>query len=208
MKEEHMPGIDGDSFSEKLGELGDHNPPDVPNGKITQFDKDRYNSLIRYVDYVEGVELNQNLNRPGTGVRLDGNLGSGIFPGSSKWPVAGALVEQGKAFGTSVQAQYTKLSDGWEQYVAALKNARDVFEQTNDLNTLSASKFATDFPDAAGTTSAGGATGNTGGGSSNTGGDSGNKGGGSANKGGGSSNTGGGSGSKGGGSANKGGGSN
>jgi hypothetical protein len=117
----------------------------VPPGKVTAFDRGQYDNLIAYVDGVD-QDLNTNLAKPKPGVRLDATLGSGIFPGSGNWPPASLLVNAGKAFGTSVAARYADLSKDWEQFITALKGARDVFENTNDLVNYDASKFVTEFP--------------------------------------------------------------
>jgi len=117
----------------------------VPPGKVTAFDRGQYDNLIAYVDGVDH-DLNTNLAKPKAGVRLDGTLGSGIFPGSGSWPPAALLYNNAKAFGGSVAARYTDLSKDWEQFITALKGARDVFENTNDLVNYDASKFVTEFP--------------------------------------------------------------
>jgi hypothetical protein len=123
----------------------DSDPGKVPPGKVTAFDRGQYDNLIAWVDSVD-EDLNKNLAKPKAGVRLDATLGSGIFPGSANWPPAALLVTNGKAFGTSVAARYADLSKDWEQFVTALRNARDVFENTNDLVNYDASKFVNEFP--------------------------------------------------------------
>jgi hypothetical protein len=130
----------------------------IPTGKITAFDKNQYDKLIKYVESVD-VDLNTNLEKPSSGVRLDGSLGSGFFPGSQQWPVAAAFINQGKQFGGSVKTQYDTLSGGWEQFVTALTNARNVFDDTNDLTKYSAATFTTDFPDVSGSGPPGGGPG-------------------------------------------------
>src|SRR6266568_4642191 len=104
----------------------------VPDGKITTFDRGHYDNLVKWLDGVD-QDLNTNIAGPKAGVRLDATLGSGISPGSPNWPTAKALVDSATAFGSSVTARYTDLGTDWEQYVTALKNARDVFEHTSDL---------------------------------------------------------------------------
>jgi len=118
----------------------------VPNHKITAFDRGEYEKLINFVNSVDR-DLNTNLAKPRPGVRLDDTLGGGIYPGSQNWPPAKALTDSAKAFGRSVEERYAELSKDWEQYLTALRNARDVFESTNDLSNYGASKFVTDFPD-------------------------------------------------------------
>jgi hypothetical protein len=151
MQEGHMPAIDGP----------------LPEGKITAFDKDHYDKVVTFVDSVD-QDLNKNLRKPSSGVRLDASLGSGIAPGSPSWPPAKRLIDQGVAFGASVAAEYDDLSKSWEAYVVALKNAREVFESTDNLATYGASKFATDYPDVTATTNNSGAGGNGGNGDSSS----------------------------------------
>jgi hypothetical protein len=129
----------------------------VPHGKITAFDKDQYDKLIKFVDGVD-QELNQNIRKPSAGVRLDATLGSGIFPGSGNWGPAKALYDKGIAFGTSVADLYKQLDQDWEAYVTALKDARDVFEDTGNLATYGATEFADENPGLIGGSAGGGGT--------------------------------------------------
>ena len=121
----------------------------VPPGKITAFDRGQYDNLINWVDGVD-QDLTKNINKPKAGVRIDATLGSGIFPGSSGWTPAANLVANAKAFGQSWVEQSGAISKDWEQFVPALRGARDVFENTNDLTNYSATTFLNDFPDVAG----------------------------------------------------------
>jgi hypothetical protein len=118
----------------------------VPNHRITAFDRAEYDKLIDYIVSVDR-DLNTNLAKPRPGVRLDDTLGGGIHPGSLAWSPAKGLNDSAVAFGRSVKERYRDLSKDWEQYITALRNARDVFESTGNLSTYSASKFVTDFPD-------------------------------------------------------------
>ncbi|HVQ90905.1 MAG TPA: hypothetical protein VMU51_07690 [Mycobacteriales bacterium] len=121
----------------------------VPPGKITAFDRGQYDNLTNWVDGVD-QDLTKNINKPKAGVRIDATLGSGIFPGSSGWTPAANLIANAKAFGQSWVEQSGALSKDWEQFVPALRAARDVFENTNDLANYSATAFLNDFPDVAG----------------------------------------------------------
>src|SRR5260370_34040247 len=121
-------------------------PGHVPPGKVTAFDRAQYDNLISWVDSVD-QDLNTALDQPGPGVRLDETLGSGIHPGSTKWTPAVNLTTKATAFGKSAAERYAELSKGWEQYVLALRDARDVFESTNDLTTYDARTFVNDHPD-------------------------------------------------------------
>jgi hypothetical protein len=123
--------------------------PQVPPGKVTAFDRGQYDNLINWVDGVD-QDLNKNINGPKAGVRIDETLGSGIQPGASNWTPAANLINNAKNFGKSWVDQSGTLSKDWEQFVTALRGARDVFENTNDLTNYSATAFLTDFPDVAG----------------------------------------------------------
>ena len=123
-------------------------PPDqghVPPGKVTAFNRAEYDNLIRWIDSVDR-DLNARLNRPRPGVRRDETLGGGIYPGSSKWPPAANYTAKAKVFGKSAVDRYAELSKDWEQFVLALRDARDVFESTDNLNRVSATKFVHDHP--------------------------------------------------------------
>jgi hypothetical protein len=129
-------------------------PGHVPPGKVTAFDRAQYDNLISWIDSVDR-DLNTRLNKPRPGVRLDETLGSGIHPGSSRWTPAVNLVAKAKVFGKSAADRYAELSKDWEQFVLALRNARDVFESTNDLGKYGATKFLNDYPDVLPTTNGG-----------------------------------------------------
>jgi hypothetical protein len=120
--------------------------PQVPSGKITAFDKRQYDNLTSWLDSVD-QDLNTNLAKPKPGVRLDSTLGGGIYPGSANWTPAATLSVNAKAFGGSVAERYAELSKDWEQFVTALRDARDLFEKTNDLTHYDASKFVTEHPE-------------------------------------------------------------
>jgi len=134
----------------------------VPSGKVTAFDKGQYDNLIAWVDGVD-QDLEKNLNKPRPGVRLDDSLGGGIRPGSPDWNVAARFVSKATEFGKSVVERYADLDKDWEQYVMALRGARDVFETTNNLNNYSAAKFLNDYPDMSSSSTGGGPGGNAGG---------------------------------------------
>ena len=123
-----------------------HGDGHIPPGKVTAFDRGQYDNLIAWLDSVDR-DLRTQLARPRPGVRLDANLGSGISPGSPNWPPAARFVGAGKDFGKSVEERYAELSKDWEQYIAALRGARDVFESTSDLSSYSARRFVNDYPD-------------------------------------------------------------
>jgi hypothetical protein len=132
-----------------------NNKGHVPSGKVTAFDKGQYDNLIAWVDGVD-QDLNKNLNKPRPGVRLDESLGSGILPGSPDWNVATRFVTRATEFGKSVVERYAELDKGWEQYIMAMRGARDVFESTNDLSKYGAAKFLNDYPDMSPSSNGGG----------------------------------------------------
>jgi hypothetical protein len=121
----------------------------VPNSKITAFNKANWEKMIKFYWDVEW-EINNILDRPAAHVRLDSSLGTGIYPGSQNWPIASALIQKAKAFGGSVDKQYDAMSEEMHRRVTAATAAMDVFEDTDDLNTYSASKLAENFPDMVG----------------------------------------------------------
>src|SRR6266568_3432124 len=123
-----------------------NNPGHVPPGKVTAFDRAQYDNLISWIDSVDR-DLNTGLNKPRPGVRLDETLGSGIYPGSSKWTPAANFTAKAKVFGKSATDRYAELSKDWEQFVLTLRDARDVFESTNDLSKYSARTFLNAHPD-------------------------------------------------------------
>jgi hypothetical protein len=120
----------------------------VPPAKVTAFDRKQYDNLTTWVDGVD-QDLNKNINQPKAGVRIDESLGSGIYPGSSGWTPAANLVAKTKAFGQSWVEQSNGLSKDWDQFIAALRGATDVFEHTNDLTNYNATTFLNDHPDLA-----------------------------------------------------------
>ncbi len=126
----------------------------VPPGKVTAFDRGQYDNLTNWVDGVD-QDLNKNINRPKSGVRIDETLGSGILPGNTSWTPAKNLVTNATAFGKSWIEQSGALSKDWEQFVTALRGARDVFENTNDLTNYNATTFLNDYPAVAGPSNGG-----------------------------------------------------
>jgi hypothetical protein len=141
----------------------------VPPGKVTAFDKGQYDNLIAWVDGVD-QDLNKNLNKPRSGVRLDESLGGGISAGSQDWSVAQRFVSKATDFGKSWVERSAELDKDWEGYIAALRRARDVFEDTDDLSKYNAAKFLNDYPDMSSSSNGGGPGGNLGGGGTGGGG--------------------------------------
>jgi len=140
-----------------------NNEGHVLPGKVTAFDKGQYDNLIAWVDGVD-QDLNKNLNKPRSGVRLDESLGGGISPGSPDWNVAQRFVSKATEFGKSWVERSAELDKDWEGYIAALRRARDVFEDTDDLSKYKAAKFLNDYPDMSPSSNGGGPGGNLGGG--------------------------------------------
>ncbi len=119
---------------------------------ITQFDKAHYEQLIRFL-----TDVDDNLNHDpqalgvGANLKLDSTLGSRLHAGSQKWSVVQGFTDRAKSFGTSANARYTETESSVRTFATALNNAKDVFDETDDLATYDASKFVNDYPDVGGT---------------------------------------------------------
>ncbi|MDN3359228.1 hypothetical protein [Actinomadura sp. DC4] len=125
------------------------------DGQITSFDKAHYDQLIAYLRDVDNVlDTTPAYLGPSADLKLDTTLNSRFHPGSSDWPVAKDFVAQAATFGTSVHTRLTGYETDVRAFFTALKNAEDVFDNTNDLTTYDASKFAQEYPDVGGGTPA------------------------------------------------------
>jgi hypothetical protein len=127
------------------------------SGKITAFDKDHYDQLITYI---KGVDDDVN-TAPGalgatSGLKLDGTVDTMLHAGSKSWGTAQKLTGQAKVFGESVHNRYTAIENEMRTFGSSLKDAEDVFKDTNDLATYDASQFSQDYPDVGGSSGAGG----------------------------------------------------
>ncbi len=121
------------------------------SGRITSFDKAHYDQLITYLTNVDDV-INRTPRAlgPSADLKLDTTLSTRFHPGSQDWPVAKSFVTQAGTFGSSVHTRYTTVETDVRTFFTALKNAEDVFDETNDLTTYDASKFDQNHPDVAG----------------------------------------------------------
>lgn len=129
------------------------------SGQITAFDKASYDQLIGYLKTAdETVNTDPRYLGPSANMKLDTTLTSTFHPGSSDWPVADAFIQKAADFGQSAQTRYNQFETDARQFYTSLKNAEDVFDQTNDLSTYEASQFSQDYPDVAGTSGTGGSS--------------------------------------------------
>jgi hypothetical protein len=121
------------------------------SGRITSFDKTHYEQLIHYL-----VSVDDNINRaphalgPTADLKLDSTLPSRLHPGSQEWSVAKNLNTQAGTFAGSVHSRYVAVEQDVRTFYKALKEAEDVFDETNDLTTYDASKFGRQHPDVGG----------------------------------------------------------
>ncbi len=119
--------------------------------RITSFDKAHYDQLITYLNsVVDSINTDPQALGPTANLRLDETL-SGMFkPGSQNWSAAKNFVTKAGTFGASAHQRYVAIEQDVRTFGGALKNAEDVFEDTDDLTTYDASKFAGDYPDVGG----------------------------------------------------------
>lgn len=121
-------------------------------GRITSFDKSHYEQLISYLKTVDDdVNTSKYELGPSSDLKLDSTLSSTFHPGSQDWPVAKNFITQATTFGTSAHTRLVAVEQDVRTFYKALKNAEDVFDETNDLTTYDASKFTQDYPDVGGT---------------------------------------------------------
>ncbi|GAB2847451.1 hypothetical protein GCM10027176_58830 [Actinoallomurus bryophytorum] len=123
------------------------------DGHITSFDKAHYDQLIAHLRDVDNVlDTTPAYLGPSADLKLDTTLGSRFHPGSQDWTVAKDFVTQATTFGNSVHTRLTGYETDVRAFFTALKNAEDVFDDTDDLTTYDASKFAQEYPDVGGGT--------------------------------------------------------
>jgi hypothetical protein len=123
--------------------------PDVPTGHITTFDRAQFERLIRVVDSIDH-SLSQQFLKPGADIRLDETLGNRIHIGNQAWTAVSDFTAAATKFGTSIHQRNQEFSTDWRAFIAALNEAKDVFEQANDLASYSAGTFLNDYPDVLG----------------------------------------------------------
>ncbi|GLY28940.1 hypothetical protein [Kineosporia sp. NBRC 101731] len=123
----------------------------MPESKNIEFNKARYDQLTGFVDSIA-----EDINTDGialgitSGVKLDATLASTIRPGSQAWSVAKNFSTAAGVFGGSANQQYKLVADEHRLFADALVNASDVFQDTDDLATMEASKFQQQHPDVSG----------------------------------------------------------
>ena len=121
------------------------------SGKITSFDKSHYEQLISHLRAVDNVlNTTPRYLGPSADLKLDTTLSTRFHPGADEWPVAKAFVTQAGTFGTSVHTRLTTYETDLRGFYTALKNAEDVFDETDDLTSYDASKFTRNHPDVGG----------------------------------------------------------
>ncbi|MBT0770187.1 hypothetical protein KIH74_14700 [Kineosporia sp. J2-2] len=126
----------------------------MPDTRNFQFSKAEYDALMAYLSDVDEVlNTTPQLLGPSVDLKLDANLATAIRPGSQSWTIAKQFATQAGVFGASAQQQYTLTETEVRAFLTALKNASDIFQDTDNLATYEASKFSQNYPDVAGTTS-------------------------------------------------------
>jgi len=123
--------------------------PDVPTDHVTRFDRAQFEKLISAVDSIDH-SLSEQFLKPGADIRLDETLGNRVHIGNSAWTAVADFTAAATRFGTSVHQRNQELSTDWRAFIAALNEAKDVFEQAGDLASYSASTFLADYPDVLG----------------------------------------------------------
>ncbi|PKW18077.1 hypothetical protein [Saccharopolyspora spinosa] len=118
----------------------------VPGKPITAFDRSQYERLIRAIDDVD-QGLAKMFLKPGSDIRLDATLGSRLKIGNSSWAAVKDFNTGATNFGTSVDGINRKYSKGWQDFIDALNEAKDIFEETDDLAKYGAEKFLNEYPD-------------------------------------------------------------
>ncbi|MDN3359702.1 hypothetical protein [Actinomadura sp. DC4] len=121
------------------------------NEEVTSFDKTHYEQLIHYLMSVDGgINKTPSALGPSADLKLDSTLQTLLKPGSQNWDPVKNLVAQAGAFGDSAHSRYTAVEQEIRVFVNALKDAENVFEDTDDLASYDATKFGDEHPDVAG----------------------------------------------------------
>jgi hypothetical protein len=121
------------------------------SGRLTAFDKSHYDQLLTYLKSVDdGINTSTYALGPSPNLKLDSTLSTTFHPGSDSWPLAKGFVAQAVKFGGSVNTRYVAVEQDTRTFHNALKNAEDVFDDTNDLATYDASKYRREHPDVGG----------------------------------------------------------
>ena len=109
----------------------------MPTGKITQFDKGQYERLIGFVNHWQ-TEADTRMTTPATAIDADERFDAG----SEQWPRASEVMSAVHAFAGGIHDGTKAISADLHEFVGNLKSVKDVFEDTDDLATLEASKFS------------------------------------------------------------------
>lgn len=109
--------------------------------KNITFDKAQYDKLI-----ADLVALEDSLKHDATkhGMPIDEEFNP--VPGTAAWVLAD-LQTKGKALGASVKKLDGTIADQLDNFITALKNARSIFDETNDLAQFSITDFLSEYPD-------------------------------------------------------------
>ncbi|MFY1632212.1 hypothetical protein ACN27F_02820 [Solwaraspora sp. WMMB335] len=118
------------------------------DGDVIKFDEATFDNLIRFMTDCKD-QLDTEFLRPRSGCMLDSSLGTYLRPGSSEWPVVTTITEGGSGFGGSVRQRLEALSTEWEEFITALRDAKTVFKDSDDLATMSAREFLEQHPELA-----------------------------------------------------------
>ena len=112
--------------------------------KNITFDKTQYDKLI-----ADLVALEDSLKHDATkhGMPIDEDFSP--VPGSAGWVLAD-LQTKGKALGASVKKQDLSIQEELDNFITALKNARSIFDETNDLANFSITTFLSEYPELGG----------------------------------------------------------
>lgn len=110
-------------------------------GKNITFDKARYDQLITDLVALEYSLVHEATNR---GLPIDDEFNP--VPGTAAWVLAD-LQGKSKALGASVEKQSDAIEQQLENFTAALRNARTIFEETNDLASYSITEFLSEYPE-------------------------------------------------------------
>jgi hypothetical protein len=121
------------------------------SGRITQFDKAHYDLLIKYLMGVDtDINTAPGALGPSADLKLDSTLPTRLHPGAQDWSVAKDFTTAAGTFAGSVHARYVAVEQEVRTFYKALKDAEDVFDDTDDLTTYDASKFGRQHPDIVG----------------------------------------------------------
>ena len=120
----------------------------VPDHPLINFNGDNWRMLERFINETK-LDLDTRFLKAVAGLRLDGSLKTDLHPGSEGWTIVRLLTDAAKTFGDSVQKEFTTLSGDWDTFIQALVDGERIFEDYNDLATMSAQDLLKEDPDIA-----------------------------------------------------------